>query len=46
MTLRVLDPDKTDSVTFDAVKSVTVAGGPQGVDTEDAASGVRVPETS
>jgi parallel beta-helix repeat protein len=40
ITLRVIDPDKTDDVTFEPIRDVTVSAKPQAVDSDDAASGV------
>lgn len=41
--LRVFDPDKSDTIEFDASSSVTAAIVPQSVDTPAAASGVTTP---
>jgi parallel beta-helix repeat protein len=46
ITLRVVDPDKTDTVTFDPVSEVVVAVAPQPVDTESVEAGETTPEVT
>lgn len=46
ITVRVLDPDKNDDITFDPVESITPAVVAQAVDSEEATTGETTPEVA